>query len=67
MMSLRDDAKKVIEEILGPEAANIINTFDNPEKYPKDFLDECVYFLEKLVGEESAKKRFEPLYEKYVK
>jgi len=66
-MSLKDDAKKLLEEILGPGTANIVNSFDDPKKYPKDFLDECVYFLGTLIGPDNARKKFEYLYKKYIK
>lgn len=66
-MVLKDDATKIIIELLGRSVENSLNGFDDPEKYPKEFLDECTYFLGKMIGEENARKRFEPLYKKYVK
>jgi len=66
-MALKDEAKSILEKLLGPEVAKQVDNFDDPEKYPKDFLDECVYFLSRLIGEETARKKFEPLYRRYVK
>ncbi|MCD6590867.1 MAG: hypothetical protein J7K72_02750 [Candidatus Aenigmarchaeota archaeon] len=64
-MSLKDEAKSVFERILGSEVAKQLDSFDDPEKYPRAFLDECLYFLEKFIGKEAAKKKLKPLYEKY--
>lgn len=64
-MNLYDDAKRIFVQLLGPNVAKEIDNFDDPKKYPKDFLDECTYFLSKLIGEEAAKKNFSPLYKKY--
>lgn len=66
-MSLYDDAKKIFLELFGPELAKQLDNFENPEKYPKDFLDECTYFLSKLIGEDASKAKFQPLYKKYLK
>jgi len=66
-MGLREDAKKIILDLLGEEVAKQLDNFENPEKYPKDFLNECIYFLSKLIGEETAKAKFQPLYKKYIK
>ena len=66
-MGLKEDAKRIVSEIFGSEVAEQLNAFDDPKKYPKDFLEECVYFLGRLIGEEEAKKKFMPLYRKYVK
>lgn len=66
-MGIRDDVKKIFTELLGPEFMNVIENFEDPEKYPKDFLDECKYFLEKIIGKEAAEKNLQPLYEKYLK
>lgn len=65
IMTLKDEAKEIFEKLLGPEIAEQLNNFDDPEKYPKDFLDECVDFLGKFIGEDSARKKLERLYKKY--
>ena len=65
-MSLKEEAKGIFSELFGPEVAKQVDKFENPEEYPKDFLEECVYFLGKFIGEDAAKKKFEPLYKKYV-
>jgi len=66
-MSLKEDARKMLEEIFGSEIAKqVVDKFDNPEDYPKDFLEECEYFLARLVGKNAAKKKLQPLYEKYA-
>jgi len=66
-MGIREDVKKIFAEILGPEFVDVVDNFENPEKYPKDFLEECKYFLEKIIGKEAAEKNLQPLYEKYLK
>ena len=66
-MTLREEARQIFIGMFGPEVAKQVDKFDKPEDYPKDFLDECVFFLGKLIGQESAKKKFLPLYEKYAK
>lgn len=66
-MSLKDDAKAIFQNLLGPEISKQIDNFDNPEKYPRDFLEECVDFLGKFIGKNAAEKKFEPLYKKYSK
>jgi len=66
-MPILDEAKKIFQDLLGEEVAKQLNGFSDPKKYPKDFLDDCVYFLSKFIGEEAAKKKFELLYKKYTK
>jgi hypothetical protein len=66
-MVLKEEAKSIFERLFGPEVARQLDTFDDPGKYPEDFLEECVYFLGKFIGEEAAKKKLEPLYRKYSK
>jgi hypothetical protein len=65
-MTLREEVKKVFTELFGPEVAKQVDRFDKPEDYPKDFLDECVFFLGKFIGDNAAKRKFEPLYKKYT-
>ena len=66
-MGLYEDSKKIIMDILGEEVAKQLDNFEDPEKYPEDFLNECIYFLSKLIGDETAKSKFQPLYKKYIK
>jgi len=65
-MGIREDAKQIFNELFGPEVAKQIDAFDSPDQYPKDFLDECEYFLGKLIGESPAKKMIETLRKKYL-
>lgn len=65
-MGLFEDARAGLGELLGAEGAEeVLRTFDDPHKYPKDFLEEYLFFMAKLVGEEAAKRKAAPLYEKY--
>jgi len=66
-MSIYEDVKKLFLELLGPEVAKVIDNFENPKKYPKEFLEECKYFLAKIIGEEPAEEKLKPIYEKYFK
>ena len=66
-MGIYEDSKRIFSDMFGPEVARQVDSFDDSEKYPKDFLDECAYFLSKLIGEDAAKKKFQPLYDKYCK
>ncbi|MBU4452555.1 MAG: hypothetical protein ABIF85_01520 [Nanoarchaeota archaeon] len=66
-MALKEDAKKIIEEIGGELVAKQVYLFDDPRKYPADFLEECTHFLGDIIGQESAEKKFGPLYKKYMK
>ena len=66
-MSLYEDVKKLFLELLGPEVAKVIDTFEDPKKYPKDFLEECKFFLEKILGKDVAEAKIQPIYEKYFK
>jgi hypothetical protein len=67
MMGLKGDAKAIFEGLFGSEIAKRLDDFDNPEKYPKDFLEECTNFLGELIGEQAAKKKIEPLRKRYLK
>ena len=64
---LERDAEKIISGLFGDAVARQTNGFDDPRKYPKDFLDECTFFLSKFIGDEAAKRKFGPLYRKYAK
>ena len=65
-MGLKEDAKSVFESLFGSEIAKQLDSFDNPKKYPQDFLEECTTFLGKFIGDEAAKKRLGPLEKKYI-
>jgi hypothetical protein len=65
-MGLKEDAKAVFGGLFGSEIAKQLDNFDSPEKYPKDFLEECDTFLGKFIGEKAAEKRLEPLAKKYL-
>ncbi|MFH0978169.1 MAG: hypothetical protein V1837_02595 [Candidatus Woesearchaeota archaeon] len=65
-MKLKEEAAQIVLKTFGSEVAHQLDTFEDPNKYPVDFLDQCVYFLGKLVGEETSKKKFLPLYKKFA-
>lgn len=66
-MGLLEDAKGIVSQVFGPEVADQLDYFDDPARYPDDFLDECVFFIGKLIGNDAAKKKFELLIKKYLK
>ena len=66
-MGLLEEAKSIVLEIFGPAVAEQLNSFENPEKEPEEFLKECIFFIGKLMGEDAAEKKFAPLAEKYLK
>lgn len=66
-MSLYDDAKKIILELFGPKFLSVLDTFEDPKKYPEEFLNEFRYFLEMIIGKEATEEKVKPLYEKYTK
>lgn len=66
-MTLKDEVASILKNLLGPGIAKQLDNFDDPAKYPNDFLDECTYFLGQFIGDEAAKKKMEPLYKKYIK
>jgi hypothetical protein len=65
-MGIKEDAKAIFESLFGSDIAKQLDSFDNPDKYPKDFLEECANFLGELIGEEAARKKLEPLAKKYT-
>ena len=65
-MTLLEDAKEIFARILGPECDKILSQFDKPDTYPGDFLDECEFFLSRLIGEAMAIKQILPLKQKYL-
>jgi len=66
-MGLKEEAKSIFESLFGSEIAKQLDSFDNPEKYPQDFLEECTTFLGKFIGDDAAKKKMDPLSRKYLK
>ncbi|MEM5778321.1 MAG: hypothetical protein QXD43_02035 [Candidatus Aenigmatarchaeota archaeon] len=64
---IKSEAKKIFLRLFGPEIAKQVDNFEDPNKYPKEFLNDCTYFLTKLIGEESAKENLMPLYKKIAK
>jgi len=64
-MGLYEDVKKIFLELLGEDAIKVLDAFENPKLYPKEFLDQCKYFLSEIVGENIAKEKLKPLYKKY--
>jgi hypothetical protein len=65
-MTLKAEVKDILSGLFGPEVAKQVDNFENPNSYPKDFLDQSVYFLGKFIGEDAARKKLEPLYKKYA-
>lgn len=66
-MALKEDSKAVFEELLGSEVAKQLDTFDDPKKYPKDFIQQCAFFLGKFLGDEIAMNKLAPVCKKYFK
>ena len=65
-MTLKDEVKDIFSSLFGPEIAKQVDNFEKPDIYPKDFLDQSAYFLGKFIGEDTARKKLEPLYKKYT-
>lgn len=65
-MGLKDDAKAVISEMLGSTVAAQVDSFEDPKKYPKEFIEECIFFLGRMMGDDIARKKFEPIMRKYI-
>jgi hypothetical protein len=66
-MGLKEDTANIFRDLFGDLVAKQIDDFDDPKKYPKDFLDECVEFMGKMIGVPASEKLFSPLYRKYMK
>ena len=66
-MTLKEEAKAILNKLLGSIVSEQVDSFDDSGKYPKDFLDECTDFLGRFIGQNAARKKLEPLYKKYVK
>ena len=64
---LKEEAKKIMSQLVSDDVVKQLDNFDDPKKYPKDFLDECTHFLGMLVGQKIAIKKFSKLYKKYAK
>lgn len=64
-MGMKEEAKKIICDAFGKEIAAQLDVFEDPKKYPVEFLEQCVCFLENLIGTQAARSKFEPLYLKY--
>ena len=65
-MGLREDVLAGIAEVLGEDSAKqVIGNFDDPKKYPKEFLDEYLFFMQKLIGDDAARRKIDPMYKKY--
>ncbi len=64
-MGLYEDVKQIFLELLGEDATKVLDTFENPKLYPKEFLDQCKYFLSEVIGEKLAEEKLKPLYRKY--
>ncbi len=62
---LKEDVVSVCIELCGKDFAKQIDSFDDPDKYPKDFVEEAIYFVSKLVNPEIVKKKFKPIIKKY--
>ena len=63
--SMREDFRSIFQGLFGSDVAKQVDGFDNPDKYPTEFMEECTDFLGKLIGRDAAMKKLEPLYKKY--
>ena len=66
-MKLKEEANKIFTELLGPSIARQLDCFDDAEKYPQDFLNQCRNFMAQMIGESAAEERLAPLFRKYAK
>jgi len=48
-MTLKKECAEVIERLLGSGFSKVIDEFDDPLLYPKDFLEECEHFMSRLL------------------
>jgi len=62
---LAKDVEKICIELCGEEVAKQIVNFDDPGKYPKDFVEETIYFISRLVDPVLVKNKFKPVLKKY--
>jgi hypothetical protein len=63
--SMREDFRSIFQGLFGSDVAKQVDGFDNPERYPNEFVEECTDFLGKLIGRDAAVKKLETLYKKY--
>ena len=69
MITIVDDAKKVIGDTFGEFSAKRVEVFAdeiNAKKHPKEFLDRCKSFVSGMLGESSARQKFQKMYSKYT-
>lgn len=64
-MGLYEDVKAILTELLGEDGAKVLENFEDPKLYPKDFLEEVKHFLSDLLGEKEADEILESIYKKY--
>lgn len=64
---VRREVKDIFIKLFGAEIAKVVDTFDDPKRYPKEFMEECIYFLEKLIGRERALELLLPIFKKHFK
>ncbi len=64
-MGITEDVLAEISEVLGENSAEqVVKNFDDPKKYTKEFLDEYLDFMQKLIGD-VAERKAALLYKKY--
>ena len=63
MMGVKEETKDVIEQLIGPVAAEKVEAMDASN--PKAFLDECKGMVSGLLGDSIAESKLGPLYSKY--
>jgi hypothetical protein len=67
-MSLQSEVREYVKATFGVYSSEKIDLFakeKNPLIDPNAFLDKCVDFLSTMLGEETAKEKLKPFYEKY--
>jgi hypothetical protein len=67
-MSLQSEVKEYIKMTFGLYSSEKIDEFakkKNPIIDPNGFLDKCVDFLSTMLGEDAAKEKMKPFYDKY--
>jgi hypothetical protein len=68
-MSLQNEMKEYVKATFGVYSSEKIDTFakeKNPVVDPKGFLELCVDFISTMLGEETAREKMKPFYEKYI-
>ena len=66
-MSLYIDVEKMFRLFIGEDSALVLKGFGNPEQYPEDFMENCNFFLAKIIGKDEADEVLNPVFKKYVK